>query len=132
MAFINLTPHAVQVFAETQFVGLEQVNPMTWVADGVEGVAIAEYSSKGLLRISTKTVEAEAVEGVPMVATEYGDLTGVPESVSEDDLLIVSLPAKNMAMAAGHPLAGRMVSPYKVVRSRENGSLVLGCMGFTY
>jgi hypothetical protein len=67
-----------------------------------------------------------------MVATEYGELTGVPEGVTQDDRLIVSLPAKSTAVAAGHPLAGQMVSPYKVVRSRGNGSLVLGCMGFTY
>lgn len=132
MSFINLTPHAVQVFAKTQFVGLEQVNPTTWVADGVEGKAIAEFASEGILRISTNTVEAADIEGIPMAATEYGELIGVPEGVSESDRLIVSLPAKSMAVAAGHPLAKQMVSPYKVVRSKENGSLVLGCMGFTY
>ena len=132
MSFINLTPHAVQVFNEAQFVGLEQVNPTTWVADSVEGAAISDFESAGVLRISTETVEQLPVDGVPMVATKYGELTGVPEGVMQNDRLIVSLPAKSMAVAAGHPLAGQMVSPYKVVRSRENGSLVLGCMGFTY
>ncbi|NCO32088.1 hypothetical protein GW891_04945, partial [bacterium] len=33
MTIINLTPHGVQVYNEDQFVGLEQVNPTTWVAD---------------------------------------------------------------------------------------------------
>lgn len=132
MTFINLTPHSVEVFREDQFTGLEQVNQTTWVADGVEGKPVAEFRPEGLLRISTETVDTESVEGIPMVATEYGELTGVPENVGENDLLIVSLPAKSMATAACHSLAKKMVSPYKVVRSRENGSLVLGCMGFTH
>lgn len=132
MSFINLTPHSVQVFDEAQFAGLEQINPTTWVADSVKGEPIADFKSAGVLRISTETVELNPVKGVPMVATKYGQLTGVPEGVTPDDRLVVSLPAKSMAQAAGHPLAGQMVSPYKVVRSRENGSLVLGCMGFTY
>ena len=132
MSFINLTPHAVQVYKEAQFVGLEQVNPTTWVADGVQGKPVAEFESAGILRISTETVGQLPIDGVPMVATKYGELTGAPEGVMQNDRLIVSLPAKSMAVAAGHPLAGQMVSPYKVVRSRENGSLVLGCMGFTY
>lgn len=130
--FINLTPHSVQVFAEDQFVGLEQVNPTTWVADSVEGAAISDFESAGVLRISTETLPCGAVDGVPMVATKYGELDGVPEGVQKADRLIVSLPAKSMAVAARHPLGGQMVSPYKVVRSRGNGSLVLGCMGFTY
>jgi hypothetical protein len=133
MAFINLTPHSVQVFAESQFNGLEQVNPTTWVADSVEGAPVVEFQSAGNLRIATKTVKQPSIDGVLMVTTEYGKLVGLPDdAIKPEDRLIVSLPTKSMAVAANYSLAGQMVSPYKVVRSRKNGSLVLGCMGFTY
>lgn len=132
MAVINLTPHSIQVYAESQFVNLEQKNPTTWVADGVQGQPLAEFESQGCLRITTNTVPTDSVDAIPMVATEYGELTGVPKAVSEEDRLIVSLPAQSMAKSARFPLASQMVAPYRVVRSRENGSIVLGCMGFTY
>ena len=132
MTFINLTDRPIQVFSESQFLGLEQVNATTWVADGLQGEPVAVFESAGVLRVSTETVEQHPINGVPMVATEYGELTGVPEGVTQDDRLIVSRQAKSLAVSAGHPLASQMVSPYKVVRSRQNGSLVLGCMGFTY
>jgi hypothetical protein len=137
MAVINLTPHAVQVYAEGQFINLEQVNPTTWVADGVEGVPLAEYPSHGVARISTKTTPVESWDkdlhktGCLFVKTEYGEATGIPEDLDYSETLIVSLPMQSMAKAAGLGTAHLMVSPYKVVRSRENGSLVLGCMGFT-
>lgn len=132
MRVINLTPHSVDLYVEAQFVNLEQLNPTTWVADSVEGEPTAKYDSQGVARIdvSTKTVESELPGQT--VATFYGEATGIPESVEEGDVLIVSLPMKSMAMTSNHPLAPQMVSPYKVVRSRENGSVVLGCMGFTY
>ena len=132
MRVINLTPHSVQVFSTNQFVNLEQTNPTTWVADGVEGDPVANYESQGLVRISVSTEPVESLLPGETVTTSYGEATGIPENVEEEDVLIVSLPMKSMAVAASHPLANQMVSPYKVVRSRENGSLVLGCMGFTY
>lgn len=130
---INLTPHSVQVYAEKQFINLEQINPTTWVADGVEGAPLAEYESKGVARISTETVRHEMID-VPgeIVCTKYGAATGVPEVLDGDEVLIVSLPMQSMARQAGINGCTQMVAPYKVVRSRANGSLVLGCMGFTY
>lgn len=135
MAVVNLTPHSVEVFEESQFVNLEKVNPTTWVADGVEGAPIASYPSQGVARISTSV---QVVEPIPaewiageLVETVYGEITGL-DSVKPGDFIIVSLPTKSMAATAGLASAKAMVSPYKVVRSRENGSLVLGCMGFTF
>lgn len=132
MKVINLTPHSVEVYAENQFVNLEQVNPTTWVADKVEGEPLASYPSQGVARISTSTnvVMNDALAG-EIVEAAYGQITGL-ESVQPGDTMIVSLPTKSMAVAAGLVGAKYMVSPYKVVRSRQNGSLVLGCMGFTY
>lgn len=136
MAVINLTPHSVQVYGQDQFVNLEQVNPTTWVADAVSGDPIEAYLSHGVARIDTKVSHVSASDSCHLpgqvVVTEYGAATGIPEWTTEQDTLIVSLPMKSMAAASGHPLARVMVSPYKVVRSRANGSLVLGCMGFTY
>jgi hypothetical protein len=133
MGFINLTPHSIEVFPVSAFVGLEQSNPTTWVADSVEQSGlVASFESKGVARISVSTVDGEPIEGIPTVRTTYGDAIGIPDEIGADDVLIVSLPMQSMAKASGHPLAGQMVAPYQVVRSRANGSMVLGCVGFTY
>lgn len=133
MAFINLTPHSVEVYLENAFEGLKQVNPTTWVADSVYSEqAIGIFPSQGSARIATSTIDKGMVDLIPVVATSYGEAQGIPDNVSPDDVLIVSLPMQSMAKASGHPLASQMVAPYKVVRSAENGSVVLGCMGFTY
>ena len=146
MSVINLTPHSVQVYSQESFVKLEKTNPTTWLADSVNGEPLANYNSEGVARITTNVEgEGDTTLGnhgygcpvipdsvVPLVATTYGKATGIPEGVKADDVLIVSLPMKSMAVASGHPLAFQMVSPFGVVRSRANSSLVLGCMGFTY
>lgn len=132
MAIFNLCPHSFDLYAEDQFVNLQQLNPTTWVADGVVGEPKLSLPSVGSIRIATRTVEAEHVEGIPAVVTQYGDAVGIPEGVGETDILIVSLPAQSMAKAAGHPLAAQMGSPYKVVRLASNTSTVLGCMGLSF
>jgi hypothetical protein len=131
MAIRNLTPHSVDFYSEAAFEGLEQLNPTTWVADSVSDDALLSVESEGMLRISTSTTESEPISGIPAVVTVYGDVTGVPDNVCPDDVLVVSLPALSMATAAGHPLAGQMMAPYKVVRQRGNTSTVLGAMGLT-
>ena len=132
MKVLNLTPHAVQVYDEAQFVGLEQTNPTTWIADGVQGIPVAEYPSHGVARIGVETSPVgSSLPGV-VVETTYGEATGIPHDLKGDEYLIVSLPMQNMAKSAGLASAGQMVAPYRVVRSRADGSKVLGCMGFTY
>lgn len=130
--FINLTPHSVQVYSPSQFAGLEQVNPTTQIADEVTGEPILDLPSSGSARISTKTEDSGFMDGVAMYKTAYGEAQGIPEDLPDDALLVVSLPMQSMAKQSGHPLADRMVAPYGVVRSRANGSIVLGCQGFTY
>jgi len=135
MSYINLTPHDIDVFTNEAFQGLVQVNPTTWVADSVyseQAVGAFLPAVKGGARIATKTIDLPHGPGdMPMVATEYGEAIGIPDNVQPEDILIVSLPMLSMMKASGHPLAGQCVSPYKVVRSASNGSVVLGCMGFT-
>ena len=131
MTIRNLLPHSADFYSESAFQGLEQINPSTWVADSVEGPALLSIPSEGMLRISTSTTEAEPIAGIPTVVTAYGAVTGVPEDVSPDDVLVVSLPALSMAVAARHWLVRQMVAPHKVVRQRGNTGTVLGAMGLT-
>ena len=132
MTVINLTPHAVHVYEASQFVGLEQSNPTTWLADGVIGDPIAEYPSNGVARIATQTRPVQSFLPGETVETAYEQATGIPEDLDGTEVLIVSLPMQSMARQAGLDSAGQMVAPYKVVRLRSNPSQVLGCMGFTY
>ena len=132
MSIINLTPHSVDFYNESQFVNLEQTNPTTLVADSVEGAALLNLPSSGSIRIATSTVEGEPIDGIPTVKTVYGEAVGIPESIEPTDTLVVSLPAQSMAKAANHKLASQMASPYKVVRLRSNPSTVLGCMGLSF
>jgi len=133
MTILNLTPHPINVYSETSFINLEKTNPTTWLADGVEGEGLASFETVGSVRIATKTVEQAPLEGIPVVATSYGEIEGVPkDAVLGEDTLIVSLPAQSMAKASGSEWATSMLAPYKVVRLRSNTSQVLGCMGFTY
>ena len=133
MAVFNLCPHSFDLFKEDQFVNLQQLNPTTWVADGVDGVSIVTLPSEGSIRIATSTVEIEPIDGnIPSVKTEYGDAVDIPDFIKPHDILIVSLPAQSMAKAANHPLAAQMGSPYKVVRLASNTSTVLGCMGLSF
>lgn len=129
---INLCPHKVDFYPEAAFQNLEQLNPTTWVADSVdESKLMQSFEASGTARISTKTVPANDVDGIPCVTTQYGELTGFPE-IHEGDVYIVSLPTQSMAKASGHPLASVMASPYKVVRLRSNTSNILGCMGLSF
>jgi len=138
MKFRNLTPHPIHIFHKSSFVGLEQLNPTTWIADGCAGQPLLELPSEGCLRIKTETKELESLgrensndDLIPLVETKYGEVTGCPEDVDQADILIVSLPSLSMAKAAGHPLASQMTCPYQVVRQRGNTSVVLGAMGLS-
>ncbi|MEM9263930.1 MAG: hypothetical protein AAGA46_00225 [Cyanobacteria bacterium P01_F01_bin.13] len=131
MKVINLTPHPVHVYNEEDFEGLVQKSPTTWVAEQVSGQAI-EYKSEGVARISTDTERVESSLPGETVKTTYGDANGIPQDLSGDEVLIVSLPMQSMAKQAGLASASQMVAPYKVVRLASDTSKVLGCMGFTY
>ena len=133
MKYINLTPHVISIYTSTQFVGLKQTNSTNWVADGVKGNPILEVESSGCARISVCTEEIGIVgDGVLIAHSTYGDAVGFPSDVTQDDVLIVSLRLQLRAKMIEHPLAKQLVSPYKVVRSADDGNIVLGAMGFTY
>ena len=132
-AFVKLTPHSIEVYPESAFVGLDKFNPYAWVADSVDkNEALASFPSEGIARITTQTIEIAPLLGIPMFATTYDEATGIPNDLHPNTRLIVSLPMQSMAKASEHPMADQMVVPYRVVRSSADGSVVLGCMGFTY
>lgn len=134
MKFINLTPHAVSVYSPEAFHGLEQTTPTTWLADFVSlSVSpILWIDSSGEARISVKAETLEPINGIPFVKTTYGELTGIPEEVKPDDILIVSAMTREAAKASGHALAAQMCSPSKVVRNRADTSQILGCMELSF
>ena len=129
---INLTPHTISIYSEECFKGLEQSKPTVFLADAVEGEPILFLESSGVARITVSITEAGEKEGITFVKSEYGELIGIPPEITEEDILIVSLPTKSNALTSGHPLASQMVSPYKVVRQRSNSSNILGCIGLSY
>jgi hypothetical protein len=133
MSIKNYMPHSFDVFTKSQFINLEQTNPTTWIADGVEGNAIVSVPSQGSVRMSTSTQELGVdSNGVPVYNTVYGELTGFPTELEEGDVVLVSLPVVSMMKASGHPLSAFVASPYNAVRLRSNTSTVLGCMGYTH
>jgi len=132
MRYINLTPHPISVYNGSQFVNLVQINPTTWVADGVEGDPILSLDSVGIAGIATTTRIIRNVNGIDFYATTYGDITGLPSDICADDILIVSLPTVSKAKATSHPLINILVSPWGVIRLASDMNQILGCQGFTY
>jgi hypothetical protein len=129
----NYMPHSFDVYAKDQFVNLEQTNPTTWIADGVEGDAIVSVPSQGSVRMSTSTQELGVDEqGVPVYNTVYGEASGFPTELEEGDVVLVSLPVVSMMKASNHPLSAFVASPYNAVRLRSNTSQVIGAMGYTH
>ena len=61
MKLVNLTPHEVVVYGE----------------DG--GIRLRIPPSGTVARVSTKSVIVGEINGVPVRATEYGDVTGLPD-----------------------------------------------------
>jgi hypothetical protein len=128
----NFTPHSFDVYAQAQFVGFEQVNPTTFIADSVGGDPILSLPSEGSVRIATSTESLGIVNGVPAFKTVYGEASGFPTDLNDGDVVIVSLPVVSSLNASGSPLAKYAASPYKAVRLRSNTSQVLGALGYTH
>ena len=130
--YINLTAHSISVYYVHQFINLEQVNSTTWIADSVEGEPILFLPFLGAARIAVNTVYLWDLMGVPLYKTTYGELEGLPENIKpNNDILVCSLPLVFNAKASKNKYAKDMVSPYQVVRQRQDTNTILGCTGFT-
>jgi len=69
--------------------------------------------SVGVIRSIPETAAVRPIDGVPVSLVAYGPLEGVPAltDLGPDDMLIVSMLARDVAIARRHPLADRMLSP---------------------
>jgi hypothetical protein len=134
MQYRNLTPHTITIYTPNQFTNLEWDGKTCYYADGVEGYPVLSLPSEGTARIYQQTTLSNFdKDGVPLWITYYGDLEFPDNFVwGDDEILVVSLFTKMNAHASEHPTAKYMATPFGVVRSRENGSLVLGFQGLTY
>jgi hypothetical protein len=137
MKLINLTPHSIFCASASQYINLEKQGSI-YIADSVMPQQLFIILSSGEARVSISTVEiaplseADGFDPIAMYQTQYGKITGLPDSVDPTDLLIVSVMLQSAAKASNHPLLAQMITVYGAVRDRANTSNVLGCQGFTY
>ena len=96
----NLTPHTVTIVTSTG----EQII----------------YMPTGVIpRLSTKTIQVGAVDGIPLTSTVFGDVQDMPDAV-QDTYLIVS----RMVLAA-MPYRSDLLVPNELVRN-DKGQII-GC-----
>jgi len=126
MTIWNLTPHNVDFHTSENFVNLEETRPGVFVADSVCGEPILTLESSGVARIGMSSVNKAPEHSIPVEQTVYGAPEGIPDAVKSGDTIIVSLPFASMAKGLFPTLKVRY--PAGVVRSRANGSVVLGAM----
>lgn len=96
----NLTPHTVTIVTSTG----EQII----------------YMPTGVIpRLSTKTIQVGAVDGIPLTSTVFGDVQDMPDAV-QDVYLIVS----RMVLAA-MPNRKDLLVPNELVRNDKG--MIIGC-----
>lgn len=97
---INLTPHTV-----------------TFIRD--DGVELYVKPSGELARLTTKTVTIGEINGIPVTATEYGDVTGLPDPADDTIYIVSSLVASRV------PHREDVFIPNESVRDTEGR--IIGC-----
>lgn len=100
--FVNLTPHAINIITEDR-------------------QPVATFESEGVARVATKSVQKDVVDEVPIFATKYGKIEGLPEP-RPNTFYIVSMLCKQAC-----PNRKDLLSPSQLIRD-ENGQPV-GCLG---
>ena len=105
MQYVNLTPHAVTIIDDA-------------------GTVTAEYPATGQVARAGPQVVGDQ-DGVSLVS--YGDIVGIPDDVSPETILIVSLVTLLAAAASMHPLWNSMVAPWQEVR--DSSGRIIGCRG---
>ena len=101
MSIINKTPHAITLIGE-------------------KGEVILSIPSDGCpIRLTTKTVAAEPIEGVPTSSTEFGEATGLPD-FQEGVYYVVSQLVKG-----AFPERKDLLVPAEMVRDASGN--IVGC-----
>lgn len=101
MNIVNLTPHAIN-FVQEDCTPLATINPSGTVA-----------------RVTTKTVTKGDINGIPVTATEFGEVENLPEPTQDTIYIVSSLVAQRCKAR------NDVFIPNESVRD-ENGRIV-GC-----
>lgn len=107
MKVVNLTPYEVTVYDD-------------------DDVVIKTYPSEGLARASHVNTPVDNVDGVLVVSTSYGEVTGLPEP-AEGMVYIVSAITLNAAKAHGRTTKDLLVTSDPVY---DDEGRVIGCRAF--
>lgn len=102
MKILNFTPHAVTIKTAS---------------------STTTYNSVGVARADTRAEVVGYVDDLPIVKKTFGNVYGLPESVPNDTILIVSSLTAQAAKAHKHPLCDRLYIVNDTVRD-ENGRIV--------
>lgn len=102
MKILNFTPHAVTIKTSS---------------------STTTYNSVGVARADTRAEVVGYVDDLPIVKKTFGNVYGLPESVPNDTILIVSSLTAQAAKAHKHPLCDRLYIVNDTVRD-ENGRIV--------
>ena len=102
MKILNFTPHAVTIKTAS---------------------STTTYNSVGVARADTRAEVVGYIDDLPIVKKTFGNVYGLPESVPNDTILIVSSLTAQAAKAGNHPLTDRLYIVNDTVRD-ENGRIV--------
>lgn len=102
MKILNFTPHAVTIRTP-------------------KGETV--YPSVGVARADTRSQVVGYIDDLPIVKKTFGAVYGLPESVPNDTILIVSSLTAQAAKEHKHPLCDRLYIVNDTVRD-ENGRIV--------
>jgi hypothetical protein len=103
MKFINLTPHEIKIIANG--------NTISFPPSGTEA------------RIKASTVLVDTIDNVPIYATKYSEVTGLPQE-EDGTKLIVSFMVKDRS-----PSRTDLLSPSSLIR--DDKGVVIGCQGLS-
>ena len=104
---MNLTPHKVKVVDDDNNV-------------------VATFPSSGVARVYQHDVLVGEIESIPVVKTEFGEVSGLPEP-TEDAVFIVSRITVEAARAQGRSTDDLLVTSGAV---RDDQGRIVGCRAF--
>ena len=109
MQIHNYTPHDINIYAN--------------------GECIDTLKSEGLARCEQNETLYHCIgwagSSIPVKKFNYGDITGLPENINNDDYFIVSSIVAQAAVKTNHPLKDRLYIVADTVRNEKNQ--IIGC-----
>ena len=109
LKFVNLTPHAVNLY---------------------DGESIkATFQPEGLARATCNKSLVSTLDSFPVYKMTYGNVEGLPENAPDDTYFIVSAITAQAAKATAHPLSDKLLVVADPVRNGEGQ--IVGCRSFS-